>query len=734
MTMTLWRYAHLALALFSFVFLLVASVTGVILAIDAVNERLSSHPVENFNEITLAQSLPELQKVYLDIFEISVDHNQLVTLEGFDDEGNDIKAYVHPLTGAVFGEPEAKSAFVQWNLALHRSLFLKETGRFIIGLISFLLMLITISGTVLIIKRQHGVKRFFAKINKDALEQYYHVVAGRLLLIPIFILALTGTYLFLLRFEIIPNLIVETNGISIVGDFDESVTIPLEEFSIFKETYLSDVLKIEFPFFEDPEEFYRIKLKDRELVIHQFTGEIVDQKEYTNASIFERWSLDLHTGRTNILWAIILGLASLNIIFFIISGFVITLKRRAVKVKNKFTAENAEYVLLVGSENGSTMKFAHQIHQQILAKGHKSFLTEMNQFTVYPKARHIIVFTSTYGLGCPPSNATKFVKLVQQNPPLQPVEFSVVGFGSKAYEDYCAFAIHVDEFLATQKWATRSVKLHTVNDQSAIELISWVREWNEQHLIDLATVPAFYNHKTPGLKEFEILQNAQDTAINSTFQLLLQPTTKEKFQSGDLLAIYPADDHRERFYSISKHGNSIQLLVKLYENGLGSQHLYQLGMNAKIKARIIRNTTFHFPKKAPQVVMIANGTGIAPFLGMIRENSKKKVTYLYCGFRYNNEAAQKYQEFANEQMAQNHLTQIEIAFSKEKDPAYVMDLIKRDEDFFYEVLESGGVLMICGSLMMQNDVEYVLDQIVFKKAGKSLDDYRIKGQIKSDCY
>jgi len=54
MTMTLWRYAHLALALFSFVFLLVASVTGVILAIDAVNERLSSHPVENFNEITLA--------------------------------------------------------------------------------------------------------------------------------------------------------------------------------------------------------------------------------------------------------------------------------------------------------------------------------------------------------------------------------------------------------------------------------------------------------------------------------------------------------------------------------------------------------------------------------------------------------------------------------------------------------------------------------------------------------
>jgi sulfite reductase (NADPH) flavoprotein alpha-component len=42
MTLSIWRYAHLALALISSVFLLILSVTGVILAVGAVNEKLQN--------------------------------------------------------------------------------------------------------------------------------------------------------------------------------------------------------------------------------------------------------------------------------------------------------------------------------------------------------------------------------------------------------------------------------------------------------------------------------------------------------------------------------------------------------------------------------------------------------------------------------------------------------------------------------------------------------------------
>src|SRR5690606_10379031 len=104
-------------------------------------------------------------------------------------------------------------------------------------------------------------------------------------------------------------------------------------------------------------------------------------------------------------WAIILGIASLNILFFIYSGFAITLKRKSVKIKNKWKAKEAEIVLLVGSENGSTLHFAQKFHQELLGKNLKSYWTEMDNYETFPAAQKIIVMTSTYGLGDAPSNA-----------------------------------------------------------------------------------------------------------------------------------------------------------------------------------------------------------------------------------------------------------------------------------------------------------------------------------------
>src|SRR5690606_14954703 len=140
MTSTVWRLAHLTLAVFSFAFLLIASINGEILAIDAVNEKMPPYKLVRFNEISLNQSLPALREVYPEALELSVDHNQFVTLEGFNEEGDDFKSVIHPITGQVLGEPLVKSNFIQWITSLHRSLFLHETGRFIVGFVSFLLL------------------------------------------------------------------------------------------------------------------------------------------------------------------------------------------------------------------------------------------------------------------------------------------------------------------------------------------------------------------------------------------------------------------------------------------------------------------------------------------------------------------------------------------------------------------------------------------------------------------
>ena len=190
---------------------------------------------------------------------------------------------------------------------------------------------------------------------------------------------------------------------------------------------------------------------------------------------------------------------------------------------------------------------------------------------------------------------------------------------------------------------------------------------------------------------------------------------RAKFTSGDLLAIYPANDTRERLYSIGNHNGNIQLVVKLHPSGLGSGYLYDVEPGSVIKARIIKNAAFHFPKKASKVALISNGTGIAPFLGMIEQNKKKTEIHLYCGFRKATETILGYEKFATEMIQKQHLKSFHLALSREANHHYVMDLIKRDDDFFIDLLTQGGVVMICGSLAMQKDVESALDVLCLAK-------------------
>lgn len=731
MTLSIWRYAHLTLAILTFSFLIVASSTGVILAYDAAQEKVQPYRVDDFSELNLAQSLPELRKVFPEITEITVDHNQFVTLEGFDQEGKEVKAYINPKTGKILGKPIEKSEFINWVTSLHRSLFLKETGRFAVGIISFLLMLISISGLILIIKRQQGVKHFFDKIKKDFFSQYFHVVSGRLLLIPVLVIAITGTYLFMIRFEFIPkgkneNVVIKKNN-------DESEK-KIAEFPIFKETKFSNVKKIEFPFIEDePEEYFVLKLKDREISVNQINGNIVKEEKYPLTTIYDNLSLSLHTGRGSVTWAIILGLASLNILMFIYSGFVITFKRTRNKIRNKHKAEDAEIVILVGSENGSTLGFASHIHSQFNSAGKKSFLTELNHYKVFPKAQHILVFTSTYGLGDAPTNAKHFKNLLPKFPQNQKVKYSVVGFGSKAYDDFCGYAIEIDQLLGEQNWAEPQLALHTINDRSTTEFAEWAKQWSYETMIPLASAPSLYNQKTPPLKPMKVVGKSEIVEEVTTFKILLKPGRTLSFKSGDLLAIYPDNDHKERFYSIGKVDGAIQLVVKLYENGLGSGFLYKLKEGQEIKARIVKNSEFHLPKKANKVAMISNGTGIAPFLGMIEENSKETEAHLYCGFRRSSKLTKSYEDFAAENIQKGKLTKLNLAYSREEQSQYVMDLVKRDAIFFIDLLTQGGYIMICGALKMQHDLEDLLRDLCTQQ-NKNYEDYKANGQILTDCY
>jgi sulfite reductase (NADPH) flavoprotein alpha-component len=728
MTISVWRYSHLALAVSSFLFLAVASLTGIILAIEPINQKLSDYRVKDFNQVSVAQTIGTLKKTYPGITDISVDVNGFVTIKGTYPSGKKLFACVDPRTGKILGAPYQQGRFFQWITALHRSLFLHEAGRAFVGVISFLLSLIAVSGTVLVIQRQRGIKRFFSPIVKENLAQYGHVVLGRLSLIPIIIIALTGTYLSLMRFDFFPK-----EKIKHQVDIDHMKTEPQqkpETFAIFKNIPLADVQTIEFPFSEFPEDYFSLKLKTRELVVNQFTGDVLSEVKYKQTTLWGNLSLNLHTGRASIIWAAVLAIASANILFFIWSGFAITLKRRSGRVKNKFNSNESTIIILVGSENGTTMTYASAIYKQLIKQDRKAFITDLNQYKHFPAAAQLIVITATYGLGDAPVNASKFANLISMYPQQQGVKFSVLGFGSHAYPDFCRFAYEVNQLLLSTSWGEPLIDIHTVNDKSPSDFVLWAEAWSQQSGT-LLSVPAS-GYVPPKLQTVKVLSNTATGNSSDTFLLRLALKTRKVVCSGDLLAIYPANDHRERLYSIGVINDELQLSVRHHEGGLGSSFLHSLRPNDTIKGRIVSNPHFHFPAQAKAVIMVANGTGIAPLLGMIDQNSSSSI-HLYCGFREHSSYS-PYADFLRMQQAAGKLQEVKTALSREGEKQYVSDLLTADAVFVAETLASGGSLMLCGSLNMQKDVLTLLDSICGDHTSHNLSWYQSQGRILMDCY
>src|SRR5690606_21524181 len=117
-------------------------------------------------------------------------------------------------------------------------------------------------------------------------------------------------------------------------------------------------------------------------------------------------SFDLHTGSGSIVWSIVLLIAAVNILFFMYSGALISYNRLKSRITNKFGPNDAEYIILVGSENGSTKHFGNLLQKSLLKIGQRVFMDDLNHVQQYGNMKHLVVITSTYGDGDPPANAT----------------------------------------------------------------------------------------------------------------------------------------------------------------------------------------------------------------------------------------------------------------------------------------------------------------------------------------
>jgi len=728
MTISIWRYSHLTLAISSALFIVIASLTGVILAFEPISNKIKPYASENLNTISISETIGVLQEKYDEVITIEIDENDFVSASIINKEGENKTFYINPKTGENIGGIIKKSALFEFATNLHRSLFLKTTGRFIIAAVSLLLLLISITGTILIARRQGGFSKIFTNIVKEDFNQYYHIFYGRYFLIPIIIITLSGIYLSLDKFSLLPkkNHKYEKLEIDKVAS-----NLKVTNFDFFKSKKLNEIQNIEFPFSKDEEDYFQVKTLNNEFSIHQFNGQIIKKKKQDLVTLGSYYSLIFHTGKGSIIWSLILFLSCLVILFFVFSGFSMTLKRKkkTTKIINETTKDNAEIIILVGSETGSTIRFAIAFKNALIKVNKKVLVSEMNDYDTYENAKNIIVFTATYGDGEAPINAHKFLKLFKSIQQKNNLKYAVLGFGSMQYPEFCKFAVLVDASLQVSTNFTSEMPLFKIDDQNLKSFKNWTAQWSilNDLALEINENDILEAHEN---KKFKIIDSSKIN-IDTTFLVTLKPQKKIKFTSGDLLSIIPEEETSKRYYSIARIDNKLLLSVKKHEFGICSNYLYNLNKGESTNGVIQQNKKFHFPKKVNEVILIANGTGIAPFLGMIQENKKVKV-HLFWGGK-TKKSLDIYNKYIIAALENKTLTSLNVAYSQEQ-KIYVQDLLESQTKLISNVLREDGVIMICGSLSMLSGVEKVIDKIASQQLNSSIQTLRDNKQIKSDCY
>ncbi|KAA1242951.1 bifunctional cytochrome P450/NADPH--P450 reductase [Aquimarina sp. RZ0] len=192
---------------------------------------------------------------------------------------------------------------------------------------------------------------------------------------------------------------------------------------------------------------------------------------------------------------------------------------------------------------------------------------------------------------------------------------------------------------------------------------------------------------------------------------------------------------RPRYYSISSapsiKKNSLSITAslnnKFTENekselkGTCSNYLSQLKKNHQVKAFIEKNNIFQSPINFQSpIIMIANGTGLAPFRGVIQnrmylKNMGKKLgkAYLFFGIKNTDydflykEELRKYEEIG--------IVKIIPAFSmpNQGEKEYIQNKIKEYANEIIEVIQMKGKIYVCGDgKRMEPNVRSTINEII----------------------
>ncbi|HET8748283.1 MAG TPA: PepSY domain-containing protein [Ramlibacter sp.] len=649
---------------------------------------------------------------------------------------------VDPATGAAIG-PYQPSAAQVWVKNLHRKLLFDDVGRVAAGVTAACLLLIALSGLALMARRMGGWKRLFAPVRGNRLQKL-HDETARVALAALVLSAATGVLMSLATFGLLP----EGGSEEPFPDVQPTARarLPLAQMPALA-VDVSRLHQLKLAAADDPTDVIELETADGSGAVDPAKGTWLS---YAPADGWQRLHATvrlLHTGE-GIWWlALLLGAASLTVPFLAATGTLLWLRRRRAlpRLAANAPAQEADTVLLVGSEGNATWGFAVALHDALTRAGRRVHTAPMNALQArYRDARRLLVLTSTYGDGEAPESARQFLGRLPAMQLPADASFAVLGFGDRQFQQFCGYAHAVHEALAVAGFAPLR-EPGTVDRQSEPEFRAWC-EWLAQAIglpLEVRYTPLVPRTTTLTLVS-RADYGADPEALTAVLRFVPEAAAKSwlpwrsrglpAFETGDLLGVLPPGGGAPRYYSLASASADgvVEICVRRHPGGLCSGHLTGLQPGARIEAFVRPHERFRPAAGAAPVVLVGAGTGIGPLIGFIRRNPPRRPMHLYFGAR-DADHGFLYRDELQGLVGERRLRSLTTAFSRTSHRAYVQDRLLADAPRLRELVAEGGQVLVCGGRRMADGVAAAWERIL-AGSGLSVAQLRAEGRYVEDVY
>ncbi|GLQ38513.1 NADPH flavoprotein [Rhizobium albus] len=717
----------------------ILSLSGAALSVFPAAERITAPQAEA--GLTVAALADRIQAVYPGVEQIRRSPSGRITAYWFD-QGAPGAAVIDPATGEGVASADPNQA-ERWLTNLHRSLFLGDGGRFAMAAGAAAMLILSLSGAALVVRRAGGWRHWFAPL-RGPLAGRLHAEIARIAVVGLVLSSTTALWMTASTFDLLPD---GGSMPAVPAEVSGETGFALDQMITLRQTPVAELRELSFPYPGDATDVFTVKTDRGTGYLDQGDGALLAWADLTGWERVSETIYMLHTGQGAATLGLVLGLMALGVPAMGATGVVIWLagRRGRPRIRGNQPAGRAKTILLVGSEGGSTWGFAATLQAALTEAGQSVHVGPMSGFAPerYARAERIILLAATYGDGAAPASAKGFLDRLNASDRAPNIPLAVLGFGDRSFPAYCAFAKSVAAAAEAKGWP-ELLALDTIDRQSPQDFARWGRALGDVLGIRLELSHRPVQTQTTTLtlvsrRDYGAEVQAPTTILrfalpHASLWQRLRGAGFARFHAGDLIGILPEGGAVPRLYSLAsgRRDSFIEIVVKKHPGGLCSGQLTALEPGDTVAAFLRRNPGFRPGRSRAPLILIGAGTGIGPLAGFVRGNARHRPIHLFFGMRHPDSDFFYGEELVTWQ-DEGRLTRLVTAVSRGARPHYVQDALRGEATQVAELIRNGARVMVCGGRDMATGVADALAEIL-APAGLTPAVLKAEGRYVEDVY